>query len=351
MPQPTELIIHLKETPVDDLPQITDAMYEGDPHGTNADKLYFVENVHNYMKHLAMALLPKNTKFVSSAFSDSNGSLQDPFFTSIMDAYDQINLEHSADTNKYLIYIYNTDTVYEESSFDFNSDGYVILEGVDKYGTVLSGTMYISKGVHIFRNILITGDINISGGNVIFENCGQTSGDIIISSGTVHFENCGQTNGDLDSDINISGGTVHFENCEQTKGIKNISGDTVHFKNCALTSGDINIGGGTVRFENCAQMNGKTSITAESTVLISKADYWGPVIISNGIDNLNLWCEDILNMGKDPDQNHSIVVPDDLDTSQIVLRRVAIQGDCVDTGKHINEVSGLEENVLAKPIV
>ncbi|RPI19722.1 MAG: hypothetical protein EHM58_00520 [Ignavibacteriae bacterium] len=268
MPELIELIKKLKDVTLENLPGIIDAEYEGDPHGTNADKLYFIQNVHNYMKNLGIAMLPQNTKFVCKEFSD----LLDPFFDDIVSAYSIISNE-SNDTNKFLIHIYNTGNTYQ-GTYNFNTSGYIIFEGANKYGTILDGVVNMNNlGTHIFRNIIFKGNINITHGTVLFENC--------------------------------------------------------------------------------AQISGTTNISNTATVYISKADYWGPVLIPSAevITNICLWCEDILNMGKDPVTSHSIVIPETLVTPQIVLRRVAAQGDYDDTGNLISEVSGFEANILEKQVI
>jgi hypothetical protein len=90
-----------------------------------------------------------------------------------------------------LIVINHRGASYSEN-LTFNDDGsYVIIQGTSKYGTVLSGTIVISQGTHIFRNIKFTGSIQVTGGKVVFEDCIQTEAETSITgTATVMITKC-----------------------------------------------------------------------------------------------------------------------------------------------------------------
>jgi hypothetical protein len=263
----SSLIKYLKETQIEDITNITDAMYESDPNGTKANAAYFYDNVHIYFKHFAAALLTENTKIVSKAFELNSETIGDPYYTTVAAAY--AGLSNPGASNKAYIYLTNCGTEYNET-LSFGTDGYTVIDGSSKFGTALNGSISISEGSHIFRNIKF-----------------KTS-------------------------IEISGGTVLFENCDQSAGTTNISGT--------------------------------------STVIISGSGQWGNITMENDLTNVNLWCENIQNMLKDTN-NHSISVPNDLISPQIVIRRVAAQGDLNDPGALVKEISGFEPFITARPII
>jgi hypothetical protein len=265
------LIKRLKTDEISVLTNITDAEYENDPNGTDANSLYFIGNVHNFMKHLGIALQPENTKYVSEEFVAGTEDLEDPFYADIQTCYSAFT--GTSSSNKGYMLVYHKASSYSDSLI-FDSNGYIIIEGSSKYGTVISGNIQVKDGIHVFRNIKFTGTITVIGGTVLFENCLQTAG--------------------------------------------------------------------------------TTGITSGSTVIVSKAEHWGVIQISAGLSGVSLWCEDILNMNtvEGPGGGtNSIIIPDDLDTPEIILRRVASQGTYYDPGELITEVSGFEENISVRPII
>ena len=263
----SSLIKYLKEEQIPIITNITDAMYESDPDGTKANAAYFHENVHIYFKHFAAALLHENTKIVSKAFEIDSESIGDPFYTTLAAAY--AGLTNPGSSNKAYIYLTNCGTEYNETLL-FSRDGYIIIEGSSKFGTVLNGSVTISAGYHIFRNIKFA------------------------------------------TSIEISGGTVLFENCDQISGTTNISGT--------------------------------------AAVIISGSGQWGNITMEDDLTNVKLWCENIQNMLQDL-SFYSLVVPDGLVNPEIIIRRVAAQGDISDIGAMIKEISGFEKNISARPII
>lgn len=122
------------------------------------------------------------------------------------------------------------------------------------------------------------------------------------------------------------------------------------FRNIKFKS-SIEIWSGTAVFENCDQTEGSTMINGTSTVIISQSGQWGNISVLNGLSNVKLWCEDINNMLKTAVGNHSIEIPAELTAPEIVIRRVAAQGDCSDPQDLIREISGFEPFITARPII
>lgn len=173
----------LRDKTATELANITDAGYPGDPLGTNANAAYFIANVHNFLKALGQIALPSRKFKVSPLYT----GLGEPFFATIDAAYAAVS--GSSSSNKQLIEIEPNAASYSEG-LSLSASQWVEFVGSGKYSSVISGSIAISNGVSIFRNLPIQADIGVSGGVAIFDNCSQTSGIFTLTGGTVIITNC-----------------------------------------------------------------------------------------------------------------------------------------------------------------
>ena len=180
------LLTDLKNNSINTLANITDAAFEGDPSGTLANDSYFQSNVHNYLKALGIVATPNNTLFVSPGFSD----LAPTHFVNPEDAFEQIKTDGSGVNNKKVILLFPTINTYNQN-LTLDHNGYVVFESVSREAAVISGDITITTGTYVFKNIYFTGDIEISGATVIFDNCKNIGVDTTINGdSTVQISNC-----------------------------------------------------------------------------------------------------------------------------------------------------------------
>jgi hypothetical protein len=185
-PTSTSNLVYAATTNLADLVAIIDAEYEGDLNGTNANKQYFLDNIHKYLKDAAIALLPQKHYMVGENYS----SLNKPYFSKVSDAYAGVITDGSSSTDKALIEIRAKTTSYGEA-LTLNHDGYVVFRGIQKDTSIISGNIILSTGVHIFENVKFSNNISITGGVAVFINCSKVSGNFLQSGGsTVLIHNC-----------------------------------------------------------------------------------------------------------------------------------------------------------------
>ena len=178
------IITALRDNPLSDVVNITDASYPADPAGTSANHSYFENNVHNYLAILGKHALPSRTFEVSQAYA----GLGDPFFETVYAAYQQAT--GTSSSNKLLIKIKSKGSSYTEA-LALNQSGHITFKGETEYTSVLSGAITITAGVHIFINVGFNNNITVSGGTAIFINCTQLNGVFTQSGGsTVILSDC-----------------------------------------------------------------------------------------------------------------------------------------------------------------
>lgn len=243
------ILTALRDDPLADVVNITDAGYPGDPNGTPANHDYFEQNVHNYMAVLGKHALPSRTFEVSPAYA----GLGDPYFETVSDAYTAAT--GTTSSNKLLIRVKATATSYA-TSITMNKNGHITFQGDNKHTSVMSAAINITAGIHIFNEIGFNSDIVISGGTVIFDNCTQLNGVCTISGGaTVIISDCkswGFTS------LTGNGNTLFMENIKSVK--VGTGGDVLN--SIKLASG---MTGGVYVFNN-VRMEGLLSNTGSLTI-------------------------------------------------------------------------------------
>lgn len=201
---------NLKDKTVKELTNITDALYENDPNGTNCNESYFLANVHNYLKDVGKTLYPSFTVFVNDNFTD----IGNPYFQSIPDALDSFVNPSYPGMMQGIMYIYPSQGGYlDEINFDKNAT--LNIKGMNRYGTIINGNIHITAGITIFENITFKGYISIeNGARVFFINCRQTHGNTSLVSSELFLSYCSEW-----GPINISGTNVNFF-CQYVQDIK-----------------------------------------------------------------------------------------------------------------------------------
>lgn len=199
---------------LDDLVNITDAEYPGDPNGTDANEAYFAANVHPYIQTVTKALIENNSYMVNPRIA-ALADVGSPFFGTIQAAHAAIS--GSGANNKYVIYVGASATDYSEALSLNQSSCHITIVGLNKYANKISGTTNITAGIYILRNLHFVNNITQSGGVSNIENCAQTTGSTVISgNSTAMINNCGTWGG-----ITVSGDT----NIVWLENIKGVGGD------------------------------------------------------------------------------------------------------------------------------
>lgn len=165
---------YVKDTALDTLVNIVDAQYQGDPLGTPINKAHVKDNIVTYIKDAGLALQPNRSYMVNPGYS----TLGNPFFATVLAAVAQIVTDGSSPSDKAFI-----DTKHGEYTEDLtlSHNGYVITQGNSALGSVINGTVGISAGIWVFKNIRFLKDITLSGGTAIFLDCSQTAGKTLIT--------------------------------------------------------------------------------------------------------------------------------------------------------------------------
>lgn len=166
------LVKDLVDKTIAQLTAITDAGYQGDPSGTDANNAYFEGNVHNYLKAVGVALSPSKEYFVSPAFS---GLTEVYYLPTLAAAHAQIVTDGSGSSNKALVTLGANASSYSDA-LTLNHNGYVVVKGKSRNNCVISGNITISTGTYIFDQVRFENDITVSGGKAIFLNCTKPSG-------------------------------------------------------------------------------------------------------------------------------------------------------------------------------
>lgn len=177
------------DLPLVDLVAITDAEFEGDPDGTDANAAYFQGNIHNYIKDLAKAVTASNVYWVSDRYTD----MEDYHFETIVLAYAQLLTDGSTTSNKKVIAVHPKGSSYAgDLTLTHSNVAYFI--GTVPGATIISGNVTISAGTHIFYRLKFTGNISVTGGKAIFIDCDMDTGLLTQSGGsasTVLIRNAG----------------------------------------------------------------------------------------------------------------------------------------------------------------
>jgi hypothetical protein len=177
---------YLRDNTINTIANITDAASDTDPLGTNANDEYFKSNVHNYLKEIGLILTPSKEYYVNPGFMNDSSPIGTPYFPKIYSAtsaescYAQISTDGSGANNKALVNVFAKADSYSDNML-LNHNGFVTFQGKNKHNCVISGTLTISAGIHIFDELSFSNDITISGGIVIFKNCKQTNGSTNIT--------------------------------------------------------------------------------------------------------------------------------------------------------------------------
>lgn len=169
------LIKDLKTKTVEELANVENAAYPGDPSGTDANDVYFEGNVHNYLHEIGLHINPDNVFNVSPGYAD----LQDPDFETIVDAHAAST--GSSSSNRRLIKV--EPGIYSGALNMNMSGGYIILKGAQRNACQITGNIAVSNGVYVFEGFHIEGNITVSGGVAVFVNCTQKTGNTALSAG------------------------------------------------------------------------------------------------------------------------------------------------------------------------